>query len=90
MFNCGFDCGSIIPSDKIYIGAIVTLKDIKTQQELQYMLVSPEEASFEENKVSIVSPIGESLMGHAVDEEVDIQVPAGILKYKILKIERPT
>lgn len=78
-----------IPIDKIFIGAVVTLKDLDTDEELQYMLVSPEEASYEENKLSILSPIGKALMGHSAGEELDIKVPAGTLCYKILKIERP-
>ncbi len=78
-----------IPSDKIYIGAIVTLKDLKTEEELQYMMVSPEEASYEENKLSIFSPVGKGLMGKKEQEIVEIKVPAGILKYQIMKIKRP-
>jgi len=78
-----------IPSDKIYIGAIVTLKDLKTDEKLKYMMVSPEEASYEENKLSMRSPVGAGLMGHAKGEEIEIDVPAGSLKYKVLKIERP-
>ena len=78
-----------IPSDKIYIGAIVSLKDLDSKEEFQYMMVSPEEANYEENKLSIFAPIGKALMGHAVGEELKIKVPAGTLKYKILKIKRP-
>ena len=78
-----------IPADKIYIGAVVSLKDIDTEEEMQYMLVSPEESNYEENKISIVSPIGKGLMGKAEGEELDINVPAGVLKYKVVKIERP-
>ena len=78
-----------IPSDKIFIGAIVSLKDLDNDEEYKYMMVSPEEASYEESKISIFSPIGQALMGHAVNEELDIKVPAGVLRYKILKIERP-
>jgi len=78
-----------IPSDKIYIGAIATLKDLETDEEMKYMMVSPEESDFENNKISVLSPIGKSLLGHAEGEELDIDVPAGALKYKILKIERP-
>ncbi len=78
-----------IPSDKIFIGAIVKLKDQDTGEQLTYMLVSPEEADYEENKLSIYSPIGKALMGHAQGEILSIKVPAGILKYKVVKIERP-
>jgi len=78
-----------IPGDKIFIGAIVALKDMKTNKAFKYMIVSPQEANFEENKISIYSPIGKGLMGHGAGEELDIKVPVGVLKYKILKIERP-
>ena len=78
-----------IPSDKIYIGTIAILKDLDTGEKMKYMLVSPEESSYEENKVSIHSPIGKALVGHAEGEELKIEVPAGVLKYKVLKIQRP-
>ncbi len=78
-----------IPSDKIYIGAIVTLEDLNEKTEVRYMLVAPEEADYEDNKMSVFSPIGKGLMGHAVGEEVTIEVPAGTQRYKVVKIERP-
>ena len=78
-----------IPHDKVYIGAIVTIKDLDTDEELKYMLVSPEESNYEEKKISVSSPIGRSLLGHMAGETLDIKVPAGSLRYKILKIKRP-
>jgi len=77
-----------IPDDKIYIGAIVTLKDLESDEKMKYMMVSPEESNFEDNKISVLSPIGKALMGHGKGEELDIEIPAGALKYKVLKIER--
>ena len=79
-----------IPSDKVFIGAIVTLEDLDNDEDLTYMLVSPEEASYEENKISIFSPIGKGLLGHKEGEKVAIKVPAGTLNYKIKKIKRPS
>jgi len=78
-----------IPADKIYIGAIVTLEDLNARNELRYMLVAPEEADYKENKMSVFSPVGQGLMGHAVGDELTIEVPAGTQRYKVLKIERP-
>ena len=78
-----------IPSDKIFIGAIVTLKDLDKKREIRYMLVAPPETDAEENKISVLSPIGKGLMGHKEGEEVRIDVPDGTLNFKILKIERP-
>lgn len=78
-----------ISSDKVYIGAIVSLKDLVTKEKMKYMLVAPQESDFEANKVSIFSPIGKGLMGHQEGDEVEVEAPSGILKYKIVKIERP-
>ncbi len=78
-----------IAADKVYIGARVFLQDMDTREEVQYLMVSAEEANYEENKLSIFSPIGKGLMGKKIEEEVAVKVPAGTLRYKILKIERP-
>ena len=77
-----------IPKDEVRIGATVSLKDSESGEELQYTLTSELEADFSQNKISIGSPIGRGLLGHKAGDEVEIQVPAGILKYKILKITR--
>ena len=77
-----------IPDDKVFIGAKVTLRDLESKEQITYMMVSSEEANYEENKLSIFSPIGKGLMGHEVGKEIAIKVPAGTLRYKILKIER--
>ncbi len=77
-----------LPNDKIYILSRVTLKDLKTNEVFEYLLVSPEESNFEQNKISVTSPIGKSLLGKVKGETVDIKVPAGALKYKILDITR--
>ncbi|MFT5206727.1 MAG: transcription elongation factor GreA [Candidatus Omnitrophota bacterium] len=74
--------------DKVLLGATVSLKDLETGEELKYMLVAGEEADYNENKISISSPIGKTLLGHKVGDKVDIAVPAGAIKYQVLKIER--
>jgi transcription elongation factor GreA len=77
-----------IASDKVYVGATVTLRDEDTEEEFAYLLVSPPEADYVQNKISIESPIGKALMGRTKGEVVLIQVPAGTLTYKILDIAR--
>jgi transcription elongation factor GreA len=77
-----------ISSDEVLIGATVKLKDLESNEELEYTLVSEMEADYESGKISITSPIGISLLNHKLGEEIDIKIPAGILKYKILKISR--
>lgn len=77
-----------IPKDRVLIGARVRLKDLATDEEIEYILVSELEANYLEGKISVTSPIGKGLLGHRENEIVEIKVPSGILRYKILKILR--
>lgn len=77
-----------ISPDKAFIGATVKVKDVASGDESSYTLVSQEEANFSEGKISIDSPIGKALLGHKKGDTIEIQVPAGTLKYKILSITR--
>lgn len=77
-----------ISKDEVLIGATVKLKDMKSGEELEYRLVSEEEADYSEGKISVSSPVGSGLLNHKVGDAVEIKVPAGMLKYKVLKISR--
>ena len=79
---------SKIPKDQVFIGAKVLLKDLKNQDEFTYSIVPQDEADFDEGKISITSPIANGLLGLKVGETAEIKIPAGILKYKVLKISR--
>ncbi len=75
-----------MPDDKIYILHNVKLRDLKTKEEFIYKLVSPEESDLEQDKISVTSPMGKELLGKKVNDEVELDVPAGKLRYKILEI----
>ena len=77
-----------LPNDKIYILSRVTLKDLKTNETFEYLLVSPEESNFEANKISVTSPIGKALLGKIKGDSVEIKVPVGVLKYQIIEVTR--
>ncbi|MDD5561060.1 MAG: transcription elongation factor GreA [Candidatus Omnitrophica bacterium] len=77
-----------MPRDQVLIGAKVKLVDLDTEEEMEYTLVSELEADYNQNKISVTSPVGEGLLGHKENETVEIKVPAGLLKYKIIKISR--
>lgn len=77
-----------IASDEVLIGAKVKLQDLDANEILEYTLVSEAEANYEEGKISVTSPIGSALLSHKENDVVEIKVPAGVLKYKVLKISR--
>ena len=77
-----------MPKDEILIGAKAKLKDMDSGEELEYLLVAEEEADYSAGKISVASPVGEALLGHKENDTVKINIPAGILRYKVLKISR--
>jgi len=79
---------SKMAKDEALIGATVKLKDLESGEEFEYTLLSELEADFAQGKISVTSPVGKGLLGHKKGETVEIEVPAGTLRYKILKISR--
>ncbi|UCD16189.1 MAG: transcription elongation factor GreA [Candidatus Zixiibacteriota bacterium] len=77
-----------IPSDKAYLFARVLIKDMNRDDQIEYQLVPPEEVDVDNNKISIKSPVGAGLLGKSVGDKVEIKVPAGTLRYEIVKISR--
>lgn len=77
-----------IPKDQVFVGATVLLKDLKTDEEFSYKIVTQDEANFDEGKISVTSPIAKGLLGLKVGGAAEIKIPAGTLKYKVLKISR--
>lgn len=77
-----------IPKDKVSIGSVVKLKDLESAEIEQYILVSELEANYAEGKISISSPIGKGLLGYKKEDIVEICIPSGVIKYKILEISR--
>ena len=77
-----------ISKDEVLIGATVMLKDMDTGEELEYTLVSAEESDYAQNKISVSSPVGAGLLNHKENDIVEIKIPAGISKYRILTISR--
>jgi transcription elongation factor GreA len=77
-----------IPTDRVFLGATVTLKNLDTGDEVVRTLVPSEEADAERGKISVASPIAKGLLGNREGDEVEIKVPAGVVRYKIMRISR--
>ena len=77
-----------IGTDAVLLGAVVRLKDLKRDKELTYTIVSDPEADFKSGKISVASPVGKGLLGARVGHTVEIDVPAGKLKYEVQDISR--
>jgi transcription elongation factor GreA len=77
-----------LPHGEARLLSRVRLLDLKTKEEEEHTLVTAEEADFDNGKLSIKSPIGAALLGKKEGEVVEVKVPAGSLRYKILSITR--
>ncbi len=77
-----------MPGDEVYILSVVKLIDLGSKEEIAFTLVSPEEADIELDKISVTSPIGNALLGKRLNETIEIDVPAGRIRYKILSISK--
>ena len=72
-----------IPTDRAGYGSRVILHDYESEKDIEYQLVSSEESDFAQGRISITSPIGRSLLGKNVGDEVEIVTPSGRKTYAV-------
>lgn len=77
-----------VSTDVVGIGSKVVVLDIEYDEEMEYTIVGSAEANPYNGKISNESPVGKALLGGKAGETVDVQVPDGIVKYQIKKIDR--
>ncbi|SHJ09131.1 transcription elongation factor GreA [Lutispora thermophila] len=77
-----------INTETVNVGAKVLVKDEDLGDEMEYIIVGSAEADPMNMKISNESPVGKALLGKKIGDIVEIQVPDGILKYKILGINK--
>ncbi len=75
------------PDGEAHILSKVKIKNLKNQKQLEYILVSPEEADFQAGKISVTSPVGQGLMGSKTGQKISVKAPAGVLEFEILSID---
>jgi transcription elongation factor GreA len=75
-----------IDSETVGIGTTILLKDLEYNEDFHYTIVGSAEANPAENKISNESPVGKAILGKSIGAIVEVSVPAGVLKYQIVKI----
>ncbi len=78
---------SQLPKDEVVFGCTVTVEDIAYGDEERFTLVGAGEEDYDTGKILVTSPFGQGLIGKKVGDTAEVEVPAGKLKFKILKIE---
>ena len=79
---------SEIDTKKVQVGNTVKVLDMEFDEEVEYTIVGTTEADITQNKISNESPIVSALLGAKKNQIVEVQVPAGVSKYKILSITK--
>ena len=78
---------STLPTDRVVFGSRVRVLDLDFNEEEDFILVGPGDEDYDQNKILLTSPIGQGLVGKKVNEVVEVPIPKGTLKYKIVDIK---
>lgn len=77
---------SKLSTDEVQMMNRVRIRNVATGSEAEYTIVADSEADARAKKIAISTPIARGLLGHKKGETVEIQVPAGLVKFEILEI----
>lgn len=77
---------SQLSTDKVQMLTTVVVENLTAKAKMKFSIVGESEADFSKGKLAATTPIAKALIGHGVGEIVEAQVPAGVLKFKILEI----
>jgi transcription elongation factor GreA len=82
------DCTEVSCSKAVF-GTVVTMLDLDADTEVTYQLLGPEESDVKKGVISIQSPLGRSILGKEVGDEVKVITPGGIREFEIMRITAP-
>ena len=82
------DCSDVNCSRAVF-GTVVTMMDLDEDVEVTYQLLGPEESDVEKGVISIQAPLGRSILGKEIGDEVKVVTPGGIREFEILDIKPP-
>ncbi len=81
------DC-SRVNTERVIFGAIVQLLDMDTDEEITYQLLGPEEAEVKNGSISVLSPLGKSMIGKEIGDEVLAKTPGGTREFEVIDIKQ--
>ncbi len=83
------DC-SKVNCDRAVFGTVVTLMDLDNDEETTYQLLGPEEADVKKGSISVLSPLGRSILGKEEGDDITVKTPGGIREFEVVDIQRST
>jgi len=83
------DCTEV-SSERGVFGTVVTLMDLETDEEITYQLLGPEESDVKKGSISVLSPLGRSILGKEVGDEIVAKTPGGVREFEVVEIQAGT
>jgi len=80
------DCAAI-GTERIIFGAVVRLLDLSNDEEVTYQLLGSDESDVKSGSISVLSPLGRSMLGKEVGDEIKVQTPGGLREFEIVDIQ---
>jgi len=77
---------STLPKDRAIFGCTIVIENMDTGESAKYQLVGPDESDVGQGRISISSPLGKSLVGKKIGEEIVVQAPGGKRNYELIEI----
>jgi transcription elongation factor GreA len=75
-----------VPKDCVRFACRVLVENLDSGEEIEYMIVGPDEADISAGKISVTSPLGSALIGKKPGDEAVVQAPGGKRVYEIIDI----
>lgn len=75
-----------LPADVITMNSQARLQDVDSGEEMTYTLVFPDRASVEEDRISVLAPIGTAMLGQREGDEFEWEVPGGKVRLRVIKV----
>lgn len=78
-----------VSCNRVVFGTIVTMVDLDTDEEVRYQLLGPEESDVSTGSISVLSPIGQAMIGKSVGDEITVKAPGGVREFEVMDIAAP-
>lgn len=79
-----------VPTSRAVFGTVVSLLDLETDDTIRYQLLGTEEADVKKGSISVFSPLGRSILGKEVGDEVTTKTPGGVREFEVIEIAPST
>ena len=75
-----------VPADVVTMNSVVRLRDLDSDETEEYELVYPADADAENNRISVLAPIGTAILGYRLGDVIEWPVPAGLRRLRVEEV----